>query len=246
LDSPDAARHDAFRGQVGAFERAVAGARALRRAGVSLQVNATLFAGNIRELDGLYGLARRLEATALHLFVLVPVGCGLTLGEREQLTPRQVEDVLACVCRMQARGEIEVRATCAPMYHRVARQWLAANPAAEGAERVMGLSRGVGCLAGTGVLFVSHAGDVLPCGYFPVWCGSVLRQPLGEIWRSSPVLGELRDRRLLAGKCGRCDFKDACGGCRARAFAATGEWTAEDPICGYSPPGPGARPARRA
>lgn len=236
LDAPVAGLHDAFRGAEGAFDAAVRGIAALRRAGAAVQINATVFAGNADQLDGLHELAGRAGAEALHLFVLVPVGCGLQLAQSEQLSPSECERVLEWVVRQQARGQIEVKATCAPQHRRVASQWLARNAAHPGAARVRAGSRGRGCLAGTGVIFVSHAGEAFPCGYLPVSCGSVLKEDLKDIWEGSLVLGELRNDALLAGRCGRCEFKSVCGGCRARAYAATGEWVASDPICGYDPP----------
>ncbi len=235
LDAPEAKAHDAFRGVSGAFDAAIGGIEALRRADVAVQINTTVFAGNADRLDAMYALAEGLGAVALHLFVLVPVGCGLELAEGEQITPAQCEQTLEWLCRRQAAGGLELRATCAPMYYRVAAQWLDNSPAAAGADRLRAGLRSRGCLAGIAVIFVSHTGDVFPCGYLPVKCGSVLDDDLREIWTGSPLLGELRNFDLLAGKCGRCEFKAVCGGCRARAFASTDEWLAPDPLCPYEP-----------
>jgi len=242
LDGADAATHDALRGAPGAFDAAAGGARALRAAGAALQINATLTPQNLPQLNALTDLAEGLGAEALHLFVLVPVGCGLQLGDDRRLSPAQVEEALEWVCRMQARGRIELKATCAPHYYRVARQWLARREGAPAgghppgqADHVRAAVRGRGCLAGVGVLFVSSAGEVFPCGYLPVSCGSVRRADLGEIWRSSGVLRRLRDYELLTGKCGCCEYRAVCGGCRARAYAATGDYLAEEPMCTYAP-----------
>ncbi len=235
LDAPDAQLHDAFRGPRGAFDAATRGISALRRAGVAVQINSTIFAGNADCLEGLYDLAVRLGAAALHLFILVPVGCGLELAQSQQLSAERCERVLEWVVGRQAAGGIELKATCAPQHRRVAGRWLKDNPDGPGAQRVRAAARGRGCLAGSGVIFVSHAGEVFPCGYMPVPCGSIRRQPLEEVWDSSLILAELRDDDLLAGKCGACEYRGVCGGCRARAYAATGEWVASDPLCGYLP-----------
>lgn len=236
LDAADAATHDRFRNVPGAFDRAVSGVEALRRAGAAVQINASICLGNLDQLPRLYELARRLGAVALHLFLLVPVGCGMEMSEDEFLTPTPCESVLEWVVRRQAAGQIELKATCAPHYYRVARQWLARHADADGAERVRNGIRGRGCLAGVGVIFVSHSGEVFPCGYLPVSCGSILEKNLPEIWTNSDVLRRLRDYDLLAGKCGRCDYKTICGGCRARALAATGDYLTEEPTCAYLPP----------
>ena len=95
--------------------------------------------------------------------------------------------------------------------------------------------RGRGCLGGVGVIFVSHEGEVFPCGYLPRSCGNVLRESLDAIWLRSPVLADLRDFDKLSGKCGHCEFRAACGGCRARAYAATGDMLAAEPICLHQP-----------
>ena len=92
-----------------------------------------------------------------------------------------------------------------------------------------------GCLAGTGVCFISHQGEVYPCGYLPVVAGDLRQQTFAEIWENSPVFQQLRDTHNLKGKCGRCEFRNICLGCRARAFAATGDFLDEEPFCIYEP-----------
>jgi radical SAM protein with 4Fe4S-binding SPASM domain len=92
-----------------------------------------------------------------------------------------------------------------------------------------------GCLAGTGVCFVSHRGEVFPCGYLPVEAGNIRSQPYRAIWEGSPLFAELRDPDLLGGKCGLCEFKRVCGGCRARAYGMTAEYLDEEPFCTYEP-----------
>jgi radical SAM protein with 4Fe4S-binding SPASM domain len=92
-----------------------------------------------------------------------------------------------------------------------------------------------GCLAGTGVCFISHEGEVFPCGYLPAIAGDLRKQSFAEIWNDSAVFGQLRDDDNLKGKCGCCEFRHVCMGCRARAYAATGDFLAEEPFCVYEP-----------
>ena len=92
-----------------------------------------------------------------------------------------------------------------------------------------------GCLAGTGVCFVNHRGDVFPCGYLPVSAGSVREENLADIWQQAPIFQALRDPDLLKGNCGACEFKQVCGGCRARAYGTSGDYLAEEPFCTYQP-----------
>ena len=92
-----------------------------------------------------------------------------------------------------------------------------------------------GCLAGQAVCFVSHTGEVFPCGYLPVSSGNVKDTPFPDIWRDSQIFAELRDDSNITGKCGCCEYKKVCMGCRARAFADTGSYLATEPNCGYIP-----------
>jgi radical SAM protein with 4Fe4S-binding SPASM domain len=92
-----------------------------------------------------------------------------------------------------------------------------------------------GCLAGTGVCFISHEGEVFPCGYLPALAGDLRKLSFAEIWNESVVFNQLRDDDNLKGKCGCCEFRHVCMGCRARAFAATGDFLAEEPFCVYEP-----------
>ncbi len=92
-----------------------------------------------------------------------------------------------------------------------------------------------GCLAGTGVCFISHRGQVFPCGYLPVEAGNIRQQPFGAIWQDSALFAEMRDPDLLGGKCGICQFKTLCSGCRARAYGVVGDYLAEEPFCAYDP-----------
>jgi len=135
-----------------------------------------------------------------------------------------IDDALAR--RRQAAGGIELKATCAPHYYRLA------------AQRGVAPKHSRGCLCGVAVVFVSHKGDVFPCGYLPVSCGSVRQRPLADIWRDAEVFADLRDYARLEGKCGRCEYRGVCGGCRARAYALTGNYLAAEPACTYRPKGP--------
>ncbi len=118
-----------------------------------------------------------------------------------------------------------VRSKCAPQFKQIAYE-----------KGVGGLESG-GCMAGTQYGRITPQGDVTPCPYMTVVAGNVREQSLGEIWRTSPVLQELRDPKQLKGRCGRCEFNELCGGCRCRAYAAFGDYLQEDPACRYQPTG---------
>jgi heme b synthase len=257
FDGADAATHDIFRGS-GAFAAALAGIEQLGRAGVPLQINTTVARHNVHQMDATLELAKSLGAVALHLFLLVPVGCGVEIAEQQQITPAEYEAVLNWLYDAEMAGGIELKATCAPHYFRVSRQRAAAErrqgiirqrPASHsrqqhggngqtgghpgGSEAMSAMTRG--CLAGSGVCFVSHRGEIFPCGYLPLTAGNVRQQPFGQVWQEAPLFAALRDPDQLGGKCGICEFKRICSGCRARAYGMGGDYLGEEPFCGYEP-----------
>lgn len=243
LDGADAATHDRFRGQPGAFDAAIAGFRRLLQRGVSMQINTTVTNNNLDQIEAIYQLALELGAIAFHPFMLVPVGCGLTIQDEQMVNTEEYEQVLNWVYDRALEGKMELKATCAPHYFRVVRQRRAEArraglpvpeiPTHGGGRHGDGVMRG--CLAGSGVCFISHLGEVYPCGYLPVSAGSVRQQPFREIWENAAIFQELRDVESLEGKCGVCEFKKLCLGCRARAYGVSHNYLAEEPFCSYQP-----------
>jgi AdoMet-dependent heme synthase len=255
LDGAQAATHDRFRGIPGAHAAAINGIRLLRAAGMSVQINSTVARHNVAELPGMLDLALSLGADALHLFMLVPVGCGVEIAEQEMLPTEEYERVLNWFYDRSKDVEIDLKATCAPHYFRIRAQrigeeraqgdrstpfiahgtTLKAAPDPAGGRPLSTMTRG--CLAGSAVCFVSHTGEVYPCGYLPVSAGNVRRQTFGDIWREAVVFRTLRNPEAYDGKCGVCRYQGICSGCRARAFAATGNYMGEEPYCSHQPEG---------
>lgn len=257
FDGADSSTHDVFRG-AGAFQAAMRGIKALQRSEVPFQINTTIARHNVHQVQQMLDLSLSMGAKALHLFLLVPVGCGAEISEDQQVTPQEYESVLNWMYVAEQEYDIELKATCAPHYFRIVHQQQAEkrrlglinNPSPSqhrqqrhGARRGDGHPGGrhplntmtKGCLAGTGVCFISHRGEVFPCGYLPVEAGNIRKQSLQEIWEGSQVFEQLRDPDLLEGKCGICNFKGVCGGCRARAYGVSGNMLAEEPFCAYQP-----------
>lgn len=242
IDGAAAATHDAFRGLPGSFARALEGASHLRAEGIEVQFNVTVTRHNAAELDDIVRLARERGATALHLFMLVPVGCGVEIADEKMLPAEDYERVLHWFYDQSRTVPLEFKATCAPHYFRVMME----RARAEG-RQVTFQSHGMsamtkGCLAGTAVCFISRTGRVQPCGYLPVAAGNVREAPLSRIWRESALFADLRDPALLGGKCGACEYRTVCSGCRARAYGCGGDYLAEEPFCIHVPPryGPAA------
>ena len=211
LDGADAAMHDLVRGQ-GSFEQSMRGIENLRGR-VDFQINFTVSRTNQSELTSMFDLAERLGVAALHIFFLVPTGRG---REEDVVTPERQEEMLLQINGEMDRRNLEVQVTCAPQYARLKKP---------------GRGRGSGgCLAGRRFVFVSRKGEVYPCGYLPLRVGSVREKNFIEIWENSTQLQALREGRLK-GRCGRCDYSRSCGGCRARAYALTGDYLQSDPSC---------------
>ena len=235
LDGVKASTHDTFRGIPGSFDLALIGFNNLKELGMSLQLNVTVTKHNISELPEIMQLAIQIDAAALHLFMLVPTGCGLEITEDQQLPPDEYERVLNWLYDQSKTVSIELKATCAPHYYRIIRQ-----RAKQDGIKINAHDHGMsamtkGCLAGTGVCFVSHRGDVYPCGYLPVKAGNVKEQLIKDIWENSELFDILRDPKKLKGKCGICEYRTVCYGCRARAYGQTGDYLNEEPYCIYKP-----------
>ncbi|RME81151.1 MAG: radical SAM protein [Caldilineae bacterium] len=263
FDGADAATHDLFRGE-GNFARALQGMRHLQRVGIPYQINTTVAKHNVGQMEETYRLALQMGAAALHLFLLVPVGCGVEIAEDQMIDPDEYERVLNWMYDREMEGRIELKATCAPHYFRIFHQRQAEERrrgvfrkrphSLERQKKAGGHPHGgnghpamnamtKGCLAGTGVCFISHRGEVFPCGYLPVEAGNIRRQSFREIWEHSQVFADLRafPQAGEGGKCGLCEFRNVCSGCRARAYGMIGDYLAEEPFCLYLP-----RPLRPA
>jgi radical SAM protein len=253
IDHPDPVVHDSVRRYQGSWEAATTAVRELLRRGVSVQVNTAVMRSTVRGLPGMARLLRELGVRTWEVFYLVPVG---RAGAEEDLSPAEWEDVSAFLYEVSRYG-VRVRTSEGPMFRRVA---LLLNHASRtGAEpsglvrtgklylelvdelrKLMGepgpqaLFETSGTRDGKGIIFISHDGMVYPSGFLPVPVGSVRRGRLVDIYRGSPLLRRLRAAELR-GRCGACEFREVCGGSRARAFAYYGDPLAEDPACAYRP-----------
>ncbi len=249
LDGATPGTHDDFRGLAGTFDETLAAAGLVRRNEFRLQINSTVTRDNVRELPHLLARVIDLEAALWSVFFLVPTGRGQRL---KSLQPAQVEDVLHWLA--DVAHLVAVKTTEAPHFRRVVLQRAAsATPLDRGllfdhlttttAAALAGrrirhrpARPPIDVNAGRGFVFVDHQGRVYPSGFLPQSAGDVRDSDLVTIYRESPLFRDLRAPELLRGKCGRCDFRDVCGGSRSHAYAVTGDVLASDPTCGYEPP----------
>ncbi len=224
VDSLDSRYHDRFRHGTGALGDTLAAVRRLRTHRLDFVVQTTLTRGNRAELPALVGWAAEQGAVSFNLYFLVRTGRG---GRMRGLAPEENEEVLRELVVLERcyRGRMLVRAKCQPQIMRHVYEADPGSPLLNYATR---------CPCGVHYCRITPEGKVTPCPFLPLTAGDLRRQTLAEIWESAPVFTALRGGRL-GGKCGRCEYREICGGCRARAFAATEDLLAEDASCAYDP-----------
>jgi radical SAM protein with 4Fe4S-binding SPASM domain len=235
VDSLDAGTHDHFRGGAHALERTKDALGRLREHRIDFVVQTTATPQNAAEIPKLLEWAAAEGAVCFNLYFLVPTGRGVDLMDLE---PRRIETLLAELAAAESRyrGTMMVRAKCAPHFMRHVHEADAESPV---------LSYRTRCPCGIDYCRITPDGKLTPCPYMPTEAGDLRRQSFGEIWSGSKVFAELREREL-GGRCGRCEYRMVCGGCRARALATTGDYLAEDPGCVYEPPGDRPLVARKS
>jgi heme b synthase len=238
LDGATSESHDRLRGVVGAFAGALEGIRFLKEAGLAFQINTTVTKGNLGEIKDILELTIHVGAAAHHIFLLVPTGRGKELAG-EEIDPNLYERTLEWFAEQDSQVPLQLKATCAPQYYRIVHQRGGAKDLEGQGESLHTFTRG--CLGGISFCFLSHQGDVQPCGYLEIIAGNIRERPFQEIWEKAEVFQQLRDVNNLQGKCGVCEYRMVCGGCRARAYALTGDYLAEEPLCPYEPRGQGAK-----
>lgn len=236
IDAPDAAAHDAFRGVRDSFRESRRILSEARELGIEVQVNTSIGPHNLASLAKMAELVAELGAVLWSVFVVVPTG---RADASLLLAPEDLERVLVWLAELAPTVPFDVKTTAAPHFRRVMLEHHAKRNTVgllEDIDETGAVKGHRGINDGSGFLFVSHHGDVFPSGFLPVSAGNVRRDDLAELYRHSPLFTRLRDESALEGKCGVCAFRRVCGGSRARAYAMTGNYMAEDPSCAYVPP----------
>jgi radical SAM protein with 4Fe4S-binding SPASM domain len=241
LDSHIPEQHDEFRGVKGSWEKAVNAIKALQKNCVLVQINTTVTQQNYNQIDDLMSLAEKLGVENFHLFFLVPTGRGAKIAD---ISPAKYESMIKTTFAKAARHKLNVRPSCAPQFMRIAK------------DMGLDMSRWIrGCIAGLYYCRVYPNGDITPCPYLPIKLGNIREVHFKEIWFNSEMFKTLREIDALKGKCGECEHKTLCGGCRARAYGLSsdfidycgdlhepaelkGDYLTEDPWCIYQPKKP--------
>jgi radical SAM protein len=252
LDGSTPEIHDKFRGLPGAWARTIQAVQWAGEAGLPIQVHTTISRHNADDLDNLCNLFEKLAIVMWNVFFLVPVGRG-QLGDL--LSGEEFEHVFGKIYELSHRVSFQIKTTEAMHYRRyllqhnleekkmshghpghpgAAQEYEPGAPQADAGTRThTWATRRVN--DGKGFMFISHVGNVYPSGFLPIHAGNVRETPLAEIYREAPIFKALRDTSKLEGKCGACEFKEICGGSRARAYALTGDPLAAEPCCIYQP-----------
>ena len=234
LDGSDAESHDQFRGVNGSFEGGLRGIRYAKKVGLEFQVNTTITQHNLHQIPQILDLTVDLGAAAHHLFLLVPTGRGKELQD-QTISSHDYEEVLNWFYEQRDQVSLHLKVTCAPQFYRILRQ-RARQEGKTITTKHYGLDAVTrGCMGGISFCFISSTGGVQPCGYLELDCGNVRNASLESMWAQCTFFKDLRDEDNYKGKCGYCEFRRVCGGCRARAFATTGDYLAEEPYCIYEP-----------
>lgn len=241
LDGATAEAHDAFRGVAGSHRHTLRIVERTRTLGLPLQINTTVCQRTAADLPALARQVEGFGAVLWALFFLIPVGraeASQTLGAED------IEGVLQWAAGLLGRAPFAIKTTEAPHFHRVLarrRQSATADersvaPGRPGRDDTVRRA-GRAVTDGNGVVFVDHIGNVCPSGFLPLARGSVRTHDLVSTYRDDALFAALRDASRLGGRCGRCEYRDACGGSRARAFAVAGDPLAEDAGCAWQPTG---------
>lgn len=234
IDGATAESHDKFRGVPGAFEGVIQATKVARKVGLEFQVNTTITKHNLHELPQILQLSIDLGAAAYHPFLLVPTGRAANMVEQE-ISPDDYEKTLTWFYEQRDKVPVMFKPTCAPHYYRIFRQkerekGHTVTPKTHGFDAMT-----KGCMGGSTFAFVSHMGKVQICGFLETECGDIRKEPFSKIWDTSEVFLQMRDVDSYGGRCGYCEYRKICSGCRARAYAIHHDYLAEEPYCNYQP-----------
>ncbi|MEX2529955.1 MAG: TIGR04053 family radical SAM/SPASM domain-containing protein [Gemmatimonadota bacterium] len=245
LDGATPASHDAFRRVDGSFQRTIDSLRLARELGLSTQVNTTITRRTVGDFDAVVDLLLELDISLWSVFFLVPMG----RADRADLpAPETFEEVFHRMAELADHVPFDIKSTAAPQYRRVVvqrqvearrkgRRKKAPDPLTGGLGFSLadGVGRARGVNEGSGFVFISHRGEIMPSGFLPLARGNVRTHDLVDVYRDDELFRSLRDPDGFGGKCGVCEFRSICGGSRARAYALTGDPLAAEPSCSWEP-----------
>ncbi len=236
LDGADAAVHDSFRGWEGSFHRTMEMLANARKLGMAVQVNTSITRRNVHQIDAIAELLAKQGIAMWSVFFLVPVGRGV---EEERIKPQEYETVFERLWHHANHQPYGVKTTEAPHYRRFVLERGGDPLAGPKGEANSAIRRGhrapLGVGDGKGVMFVGHTGEIYPAGFLPLLCGRFPEASVVDTYQNHPTFRALRNPDGFKGRCGYCEYRQVCGGSRARAYAVTGDPLETEPDCVYIP-----------
>jgi len=232
LDGSSAERHDSIRGVPGTFDRTIQALRWALELEMPVQVNTLVASETAAGMPAIYEVLKPFGIARWSLFFLIAVGRGKVL---QPLSAEDGEMLMHWIHTISREAPFTVATTEAPSFRRVALERMRAEGMTGEQIRQTGATRSYGIRDGHGVLFISNTGDICPAGFLPLAAGNVREDQIADIYRNSPLFRQLHDPAQFEDRCGVCDYRTLCGGSRARAFAATGNPLASDPLCHFDP-----------
>jgi radical SAM protein with 4Fe4S-binding SPASM domain len=233
IDSVDPASHDKLRNMAGAFEKAVNAIKTCLDVDLEVVITTMALKNTFEEIPKRIDFIANLGADQVAVYDLIPVGRGRDIMD-QAMSQEQRVSLIRYLQRVQEDTEMVFTMSGGqPLYPEIVSTMHKLN----GTKpknlllKEFWIHNPVGCHAGILYFSLRPDGDVFPCTFLPVKVGNIRDQSLTDIWRNSRVLNELRERSLLKGKCGDCEYRETCGGCRGRAYACTGDYLETDPIC---------------
>jgi len=233
IDSPEPAVHDRLRNVPGTFDKALRAIRACLEVDLEVVVTTMALRSNFAEIPRMMELISELGVDQVAIYDLVPNGRGKDIAD-EMMLQEQRESLIRYLHRLQEENDmIFVFSGGNPLYPEIASKMHNTNGTnpPDLLLKQFWIHAPIGCHAGINYLSLRPNGDVYPCPFLQIKVGNIREQSLTDMWYGSEIFKVLRNRNLLKGKCGECDYREACGGCRGRAYAYSGDYLAEDPVC---------------
>ncbi|MFZ5807479.1 MAG: TIGR04053 family radical SAM/SPASM domain-containing protein [Verrucomicrobiota bacterium] len=229
IDGHDREAHDAFRGVKSSWDWTMAAIQKAKEAGIFLQINTTVSKHNFQKLDEFRKLLDTLQPDVWSVFLLIPTGRG---KQEISLNGEEMENLFLKLFEISKNISYKIKTTEGQHYRRILFQQRGQVTTHTKRVRVDQTPSAIN--DGKGFVFVSHTGEICPSGFLPIVAGNIRREELIDVYRNHPVFQQLRSPHLLKGKCGACEFNSLCGGSRARAYAFTGDYLAQEPCCIYN------------
>ncbi|MFO7650120.1 MAG: radical SAM protein [bacterium] len=238
IDGSRAEVHDRSR-PPRSFDRALAGLRLLKEAGLPVTVRVTVNRANLDDLEGITRLL--LEDVGLPSFSTneaAQMGSARCNGETILLTPAERRQAMDELARLNEKYEGRINAAAGPLA--LARDFARIEESlAGGLGGLPGRGRLSACGGAFSKMAVLHDGTMVPCDMLPgLVMGVVGLHSLAEAWRSSPAINVLRYRRDIPiaslPECRDCRYAGFCtGGCPAMVMALQGRLNSRDPLACY-------------